>query len=469
MLPDAVRANGVGDGPAISYRNDSALADSGRSPRCPSMTGAPIAAAQTATDAFRDYGYSALPQHRPRGWLRHLAGVATAETAIPAAQVALERLAAQRVERLKATAADGWRQRRRPGRPKMRALVASPGGRLRWRDVPAPPPPAPDAAIVHPIAVATCDLDRAMALGRTPFPLPFHFGHECVAEVAEVGEQVSTVRPGDRVVVPFQISCGTCRPCRAGLTSNCASVPPISMYGFGVVGGHWGGALSDLLTVPYADGMLVPLPDGVDPAAAASVADNVVDGYRGVAPHLPHLLERDPDTEVLILNEIGRRPPMSSSVVLYAGLTALPLGARRVHLVDGRGHVRAHAAGLGMVAHSPDALRAVGPAALVVDSTGTKTGVGLAIRHTAPDGICVSLASLSRRSSIPTALMYGRNITYELGRSNARAHIPAVLDLISSGTLRPETVTTNVGRLDQADRVITEHVLGEATKTIVIE
>ncbi|MGD9737300.1 MAG: alcohol dehydrogenase catalytic domain-containing protein [Solirubrobacterales bacterium] len=53
-----------------------------------------------------------------------------------------------------------------------------------------------------------------MGLGAAPFPLPLHFGHECVAEVVEVAAGVSAVRPGQRVVVPFQISCGDCEPCR---------------------------------------------------------------------------------------------------------------------------------------------------------------------------------------------------------------------------------------------------------------
>lgn len=60
-------------------------------------------------------------------------------------------------------------------------------GRLEWRDIPAPETPGPDAAVVAPVAVATCDLDRSLALGATPFPLGFTIGHECVAEVLCVG------------------------------------------------------------------------------------------------------------------------------------------------------------------------------------------------------------------------------------------------------------------------------------------
>jgi Alcohol dehydrogenase GroES-like domain len=187
-------------------------------------------------------------RHRARGWPRHLAG-ALSPMALTASRVALEQQRSLRTQRLADAARDRLRQRVRPTRARMRALSVSPGARFYWREVPVPTGPGPDAAIVHPIAVATCDLDRALALGATPFLLPLHFGHECVADVVSVGERVRTVRAGDRVIVPFQISCGRCRRCRAGLTANCQSVPPISMYGFGIGGGHWGGAVSDQLAV----------------------------------------------------------------------------------------------------------------------------------------------------------------------------------------------------------------------------
>ena len=85
------------------------------------------------------------------------------------------------------------------------------------------------------------------------------------------------VEVGGRYLVPFQISCGACERCRRGLTGNCATVPPLSMYGFGKLGGQWGGMLSDLALVPYADAMLVPLPEGVEPALVPSAADNMTD------------------------------------------------------------------------------------------------------------------------------------------------------------------------------------------------
>lgn len=401
--------------------------------------------------------------------MRHYLGMLADPASATAGRIMLERSAGQRWDRLREVARDRLRERRHPGRDRMRALVAASGGRFEWREVPVPPSPGPDGAIVHPVAVASCDLDRPMGLGRTPFPLPMHFGHECVAEVLSVGSNVGTVRPGDRVVVPFQISCGRCVPCAAGLTANCLSVPPISMYGFGLIGGQWGGAYSDQLAVPFADGMLVPLPPGIDPVAAASVADNVPDGFRTVAEHLPRLLERDPDSRVLILSELRRRMPYSSSVPLYAGLTAKALGAREVDFVDRRPELRRLAETLGLQAHPPSALRKLPRAPLVVDATLVAAGPMTGLRHTAPDGVCVTPGSLHRTVRIPTGEMYGRNASYYLGRSHSRALIPRVLELMTEGRLHPELVTTNIGKLDRAPEEVRAHVLGDATKTILVE
>src|SRR5215210_8616378 len=124
-----------------------------------------------------------------------------------------------------------------------------------------------------------CDLDAAFLAGPVPIAEGFPLGHECVAEVVEIGDEVTAVAPGDVVVVPFQISCGACASCRAGQTGACTTVPRGSAYGMAPLGGEWGGALADRVRVPFADAMLVPLPAGVDRVAVASVADNVPDGF----------------------------------------------------------------------------------------------------------------------------------------------------------------------------------------------
>src|SRR4051812_46320223 len=169
-----------------------------------------------------------------RWWLRQ--GRALSGRVVPTTSgVMFERQGRMRVDR----AVAAGRRRLRPSTRRMRALVLRPGGRLAWRSVPAPPPPGPLGAVVRPLAVATSDMDRPIGLGATPFPTPLAFGHECGAGVRAVGRDVADVRPGQRVVVPFQISGGACAACRAGRPANCLAVPPVSMYGFGLAGGHW--------------------------------------------------------------------------------------------------------------------------------------------------------------------------------------------------------------------------------------
>jgi len=356
----------------------------------------------------------------------------------------------------------------RPGRPRMRGLIASPGGALAWRSVTRPALPGPRGALVRPIAVATCDVDRAMMVGRSNFPLPLHLGHESVAEVVEVGAEVVSVRAGDRVVVPFQISCGHCAACRRGHTANCLSVPPTSMYGFGIAGGLWGGALADLMAVPFADAMLVPLPDGVDPAAAAGVADNISDCYRQVAPYLPSLLASDPDAETLIVGRLNGRHPFTSSALLFTALIARALGGRRISVVDGRPALRERAEALGFTALDPRRTRDWPIAPLTVDATGTPAGVRTVLKHTAPDGICSCVWSMHRRGAIPLAAAYIRNVTLHIGRAHIRALIPDVLELMASGRLQPEVVTTNVASFNDAPAALRDHCHGNALKTILI-
>jgi alcohol dehydrogenase len=409
-----------------------------------------------------------MPASKPlpvRGRLRHYGGFLT-PSAAAAMPLLLERNRLQRLRRLSAAATGSFVGRRRRTRRRMRVLAASPGAHLRWREAPAPRAPGPDGAVVHPIAAATCDIDCPLVRGVTQLALPLHLGHECVAEVLAVGERVRTVKPGERAIVPFQINCGACANCRAGRTGNCLALPPMAAYGMGLATGHFGGAFSDELAVPYADAMLVPLPDGIDPAAAASVSDNICDAYRHIGPHLPGLLAENPDAEVLILAGLSRRPTFTASCPLYTGMIARALGATNVTLVDSRPGVRAHAERLGMNALRPRALRRRAPAPLVVHISGDPLEIALA--HTAPDGVCTSSGGLHRSARMPFLQMYVRRVTLHMGVIHARALMPRVLELMRDGRLRPELVTSVLAPLDDAPRVVREHCLEGGVKTVLV-
>src|SRR5437016_3435560 len=132
----------------------------------------------------------------------------------------------------------------------MQALMYAGPGELQWREAPEPSLTSDLAALVRPLAVATCDLDALIVAGVSPFQPPFALGHECVAEIVSVGDDVRALTPGQLVSVPFQISCGSCPACKAGRSGNCTSVDFMSTYGFGPAVERWGGFLSDLVCVP---------------------------------------------------------------------------------------------------------------------------------------------------------------------------------------------------------------------------
>lgn len=401
------------------------------------------------------------------GVLRSMMTAVSASSRV-AAGVALERNSGLRLRQAAGVVADRVRERRRHARPTMRGLVVGRGARVSWRDLPEPPSPGPLAAVVTPLAMATCDLDRPLGLGATPFPLPLHYGHECVAEVVAVGEQVRTVVRGDQVVVPFQVSCGDCQACAVGQSGNCRRVPPLSMYGFGITGGLWGGAVADRLAVPYADAMLVPLPPGVTPAAAASAADTLSDAYRHIAPHAQRILQHPDGPQVIVVGAVDTRSPFSASVPLYAGLIAQALIPDvEVLVVDARPVVRSHAQRLDMTATPPDRLRRQ-RAPLVVDSSASPRGLRLAIRATAPDGYCSCAGTLHASVRVPATLMFGRNVTLSIARSHVRSVIPDVLDLIASGRLLPELVTTTTASYDDAPDALRHHLLQPDIKTVLL-
>jgi alcohol dehydrogenase len=317
---------------------------------------------------------------------------------------------------------------------------------IAWEDVETPQLMEPRDALVRPIAVARCDLDPAIALGLYPMPAPFVMGHEMVGEVVAVGEAISNVRLGDKVIVPFQLSCMTCAPCLRGHSNACVNVPSGTAFGLGPHGGiDLGGALAELVRVPWADVMLIPLPEGMDPVVAAGIPDNVSDGYRCVAAPLA---ER-PGAPVLV---VGGLAP---SVGLYAVMAALALGAERVVYVDDDAAriELAAAAGAEVVDAKDqwDSLKLAERFPIVVDANVLDAGRNFALRSVEPCGVCTSVSGgAGSHSNLPLQSMYLKGVRYEIGRVHACATARPVLELVSSGALDVARIINKVVPFSEA-------------------
>ena len=318
----------------------------------------------------------------------------------------------------------------------MRQLTCVGPNAVEWRDVPEPRLQGDGEALVRPLAVARCDIDLFLTSGMFPSRGPFALGHECVAEVVALGDRVRDLRIGQRAVVAFQVSCGTCRSCAAGHTANCDRYPVLSDYGMQPLSGtEHGGMLSDLVRVPHARAMLAPVPATSDPVALASVSDNVLDGFRAVAPHLAE----NPASEVLIVAH-GLK-----SIPLYAALAAVVLDAERVDVASDDDELLAVAERLGARPIRTQFEKPERRYPIVVDAGLSPAGLRYAIRSTAPEGICQSVSFYpGGEMPLPLGRLYTLGIRFSIGRAHSVALLPRVMALIEQRRLRPEAITTRV-------------------------
>ena len=365
----------------------------------------------------------------------------------------------------------------------MRELRLERAGRLAWHE--RDPPALEDRgdAIVRPFLAGRCDGDtlpihrpvsRALQLGialravdpvvgcicgTVPFKGPFAIGHECVAEVVEVGPDVQLVRVGQRVVVPWAVSCGSCDPCRRGLTSKCSTTThrTLAAFGFGPSSGPWGGMIADAIRVPFADHMLVPVPAGVPAPRVAAAGDNIADAWRSVvAP----LAER-PGASVLILGGGAK------SIGLYAAGLAVAHGAGVVEYLDDDPERRRIAESFGAQARPAGGRRGTKRGRrydVVVEATSRAAGLRHAIRALAPGGVCTAVGYyLASGTRVPVMQMYATDATLRVGVSHARAALPALLDFIHRTGFPAERVTTLTADWEDAPGAYT----AKATKVVL--
>lgn len=320
----------------------------------------------------------------------------------------------------------------------MRQLVYRAPGEVAFEDAPDPVLRDGAAALLRPLAVARCDLDPIMAAFGV-FPGPFPVGHEIVAEVIEVGDAVHAHAVGDRVVVPFQVSCGACPACRDGRFAACHPhrARAGAAFGFGAAGGGHGGGVAERLAVPHADHLLHPAPAGLEPAALCTLPDNVVDAYRAVGPPLA----RRPGADVLV---VGGAAP---SIGLYAVALARALGAGTVRYADGDTGRCAQAERLGatVVEHEGEWPRRFERAPVTVENSGSVEGLQCTLRSTDDYGVCTPVAiHFAPETPVPLLEMYTRGVTFEVGRADSRRHLAAVLALAAAGRFDPLALDTTV-------------------------
>ncbi|MET7283694.1 zinc-dependent alcohol dehydrogenase [Kribbella sp. NPDC005582] len=209
----------------------------------------------------------------------------------------------------------------------MRAMVYRGPYRVRVEEKERPRIEHPGDAIVRVTRAAICGSDLHLYHGMMPDTrVGMTFGHEFVGVVDEVGPAVRTLQPGDRVMVPFNIFCGTCYFCARGLFANCHNVNPNAtavggIYGYSNTCGGYDGGQAEYVRVPFADVGPSVIPDWMDDDTAVLLTDAVATGYFGA--QLGDIVEGD------VVVVFGAGP-----VGLTAAASAWLMGAGRVIVID---------------------------------------------------------------------------------------------------------------------------------------
>jgi threonine dehydrogenase-like Zn-dependent dehydrogenase len=206
----------------------------------------------------------------------------------------------------------------------MRALTWHGKRDVRVDTVPDPQIGKPTDAIVRITSSGICGSDLHLYEVLGPFLEEGDIlGHEPIGVVEDVGSEVTSLTPGDRVVVPFNVSCGTCFMCEAGLQSQCETTQVrergmgAALFGYTKLYGEVPGGQAEYLRVPFADTLPVKVPDGPPDERFIYLSDVLPTAWQAV--------------------EYAAVPPGGSVAVLGLG----PIGdmAARVALHRGAGHV----------------------------------------------------------------------------------------------------------------------------------
>jgi threonine dehydrogenase-like Zn-dependent dehydrogenase len=332
---------------------------------------------------------------------------------------------------------------------------------LQWNEFTPPKLEKENQVLVKPLVVSRCDLDLPIIRGETLFKPSFPLGHEFVAEIIEISSDLENLfSVGQRVAVSFQISCGECLSCSSGTSKSCSSVPHTSGYGLGSGAKEFGGALSDLLLVPFAKQMLLPIKNSTNLISIASLNDNLIEAWKLSGMRL----KQNPKQSVLVLG--GK----ASSIGLFTVALSKHLGAFKILYLDNDKARLEIAKKLGAEVEEIDFInpkiskRNQNRFSIIAECTGNEEGFLYGLRSIEVEGY-FSSASIywTNKLPIPYLELYNFGATIYMGRVNSVEWMPKLLYEIEEKNFDPSQVITKIASWDDAK----DAYLEEQTKLII--
>jgi threonine dehydrogenase-like Zn-dependent dehydrogenase len=360
---------------------------------------------------------------------------------------------------------------------------------VRVHDVPEPRIVNPHDAIVRVTSTAICGSDLHLYGGFVPTMRKGDIlGHEFMGEVVEVGSAVESLQVGDRVVVPFPISCGKCLSCEDRLFSLCENTnpnawmaeklwgySPAGLFGYSHMLGGYAGGQAEYVRVPFADVGPIKIPDELPDEKVLFLSDILPTGWMA-AENCD--IERGDTVAVWGCGPVGQ----------FAILSALLLGAERVIAIDsvperlrmardragatdvidsdaesvhatlrdmtgGRGPDACIDA-VGMEAHAPAPIHAYDRAKQALMLESDRSYVLRQAIMACRNGGTLSVPGVYGGfiDKVPFGSVMNRSITVKSGQTHVQRYLGPLLERIQKGEIDPSFVITHYLPLEEAPR-----------------
>lgn len=357
----------------------------------------------------------------------------------------------------------------------MKAVTYQGVKNIEVKEVNAPKIEKPDDLIVKLTTTAICGSDLHLIHGLIPnFPKDYIIGHEPMGVVEEAGPAVTKVKKGDRVIIPFNISCGECFFCKNELESQCDNSNPHgdigAYFGYSETTGGYAGGQAEYMRVPYGNFVPFKIPESceVEDEKLCLISDAMTTAYWSV-------------------DNAGVKPG-DTVIVLGCGPVGLLTqkfcwlkGASRVIAVDYIDYRLAHAKRTNRVEtvhfehheNTGNVLKEMtkGGADVVIDCVGMdgkmtpleSLATGMRLHGGAMSALVMAAQAVRKCGTIQITGVYGgryngfplgdiflRNVNIRTGQAPVIHYMPHMYNLIAEGKVDPGDIITHILPLDQA-------------------
>ncbi|WP_437276724.1 zinc-dependent alcohol dehydrogenase [Sorangium sp. So ce375] len=347
---------------------------------------------------------------------------------------------------------------------------------VRIEESPEPRIQHPNDVVLRVSRATICGSDLHLYHGYVPDTrVGSIFGHEFTGVVEELGPSVQTLKRGDRVVVPFNIACGTCFFCQRERTSACENTNPLTtitggIFGYSHTTGGYQGGQAERVRVPFADVGPMKIPDDLSDEDVLFLSDILPTGYQAA-----EMGDIGPADTVAVF---GCGP-----VGLVAQRCAWILGARRVIAVDSVGYRldfarRYNQAETLDFSKTPDVVSTLrdmtdgrGPdvciEAVGLEANGSVLhdvlGKALMLEAGSPIALNWAIQSVRRAGRVSIIGVYGppwnlvdvgaamnKGLTIKTGQCDVKRYMPRLLEHIRRGNIDPKALITHRAPLEAA-------------------